>query len=124
MRPNWVSCLTASEIHFAFRGLALSLRRTGSASADVAIGRGVLSLPRKERCGVSSSSLFPQESSCISYAVTIAMCYQLLYCSLGMLTVAAGSRLQRDKQQVFMVGRVSAVPAENPAGSGFCFRGS
>ena len=30
---------------------------------------------------------------------------------------AEGSRLRREKQQVFMVGRVSAVPAENPAGS-------
>jgi len=35
----------APEKHFAFRGLAISLRRTGRASADVVTGRDGLSLP-------------------------------------------------------------------------------
>ncbi|MBM7601300.1 hypothetical protein JOC34_003721 [Virgibacillus halotolerans] len=38
--------------------------------------------------------------------------------------VAEGSRLLREKQQIFMVGRVSAVPTEDPAESVLCFRGS
>ncbi len=33
----------------AFRGLTTSLRRIGRASADVATGRGVLSLPHSQR---------------------------------------------------------------------------
>jgi len=49
----------ASEKHFAFHGLAISLRRTGRASADVVTGRDGLSLPHEKntRCGVLSSSL-------------------------------------------------------------------
>src|SRR5690625_485752 len=45
----------APKKHSAFRGLAISLRRTGRASADVATGRGVLSLPHSQRTLLAGS---------------------------------------------------------------------
>ncbi|MBP1970520.1 hypothetical protein J2Z83_002641 [Virgibacillus natechei] len=55
----------AAEKHYAFRGLELSLRRTGRASAGVATGRRELNLPQKKEVHFfpvgSSHCAFPQD---------------------------------------------------------------
>src|SRR5699024_486158 len=104
MRKELLGCSTSPIIHYAFRGLAMSLRRIGCASADVATGRGVFSLPHPQlyvrlRLLVTLRSVFPRRKGTKKFTQVVP-------------PLAVGShRLRFPAGQRFSMGRAVRSPS-------------